>query len=178
MNEAVQWILLAFLLVIQFLMLRRIGQLERARTYEIMPTIGPTVGEALPEFSFAPLLGDGLENGDLVGRRNLLLFLSENCPQCKTVLGSLSVSGAVGTNVDLIKIDLTGGKARLPTYLDAYNLPGEVVCVAEKSAVELGRLGIVATPSFILVGPDLIVEAAGLCDGEEWSRALSTTAIS
>lgn len=89
-SNIILWILVTVLSIVVFALMRQIGVLHE-RVFPagaLMTTIGPTVGDPAPINNVKSFSGTDIQIGgeNPKGLSTLLLFVSPNCPICKTLL--------------------------------------------------------------------------------------------
>lgn len=82
------WIVISVLSLLVFALMRQIGVLNE-RVFPagaLMTTQGPAIGESIPANTYTSLGNTTVSLGGMQTQNTLLLFVSPNCPVCKTLL--------------------------------------------------------------------------------------------
>lgn len=104
-SQIALWLVICVLSLLVFALMRQIGVLNE-RVFPagaLMTTNGPNIGENIPVASYASLTNTIVVIGGLQTQNTLLLFVSPNCPVCKTLLPYVqSVAKAEHTSTRII----------------------------------------------------------------------------
>jgi len=87
-SQIALWIVVCVLSLLVFALMRQIGVLNE-RVFPagaLMTTNGPAIGEAIPVSTYTSLGNIAVTIGGAQTQNTLLLFVSPNCPICKTLL--------------------------------------------------------------------------------------------
>lgn len=87
-SQIALWIVVCVLALLVFALMRQIGVLNE-RVFPagaLMTTNGPTIGETIPASAYSSLGNTAVIIGGIQSQNTLLLFVSPNCPICKTLL--------------------------------------------------------------------------------------------
>ena len=105
-SVVVLWVLVVVLAIMVFALARQVGVLyERvAPAGALMINQQLKVGDAAPEVAMQTLTGQVLATGSQAGRRQLLFFLSPDCPICKTLLPVLKTMHKAEREVDVVLV--------------------------------------------------------------------------
>ncbi len=127
--------------------------------WEVASAPYPGIGATLPEFSGARLTGEAITRETLRGRWNIIGF---DAPDTKTdaeVTHISALNSAVDQDPDLDFVQVY----RMPEGVTAQRI-SKWPSISDDGSI-FAALGVTQTPAYLLVGPDLTVEA--------WRGALS-----
>lgn len=104
-SQLALWIIICVLSLLVFALMRQIGVLNE-RVFPagaLMTTNGPNIGEVIPVDTYNSLGNTTVTIGGEQNQNTLLLFVSPNCPVCKTLLPYVqSVAKAEYTSTRII----------------------------------------------------------------------------
>ncbi len=165
------WILILLLVVAVLALSRQLGVLHEriAPIGALALAQGPQPGQAAPPFSVAALDGSVVKIGGvrLPARLQILLFVSPDCPICRTLLPT-ALSFSSEEDIDLLLIG-DGDLAEHRAMSSRYQIPLAhwVLSTAIGRAYQVAKL-----PYAVLVGSTGLVVSQGLVNSREHLESL------
>ena len=172
-SNALLWVAVLALAAVVFALVRQIGVLHErvAPAGALVMGAGPKVGELAPRFAGDDLFGRAVEIGgsDASGASTLLLFVSPNCPVCKTLLPMLrSIAAREGPRVRVV-LASDGRAEEQRRFAEEHDLGAFPYVVSS----ELGLAHKVAKlPHAVLIDASGVLRAKGLVNTREHLESL------
>lgn len=170
-SNAFLWVANIALVVTVLALARQIGVLyERVSPVGALTMDhGPKAGEPAPVFTLPSLAGGDISIGLPTGRSQLLFFLSPTCPVCKKLLPILrSLSADERATVDVVLASDGEVDEHKAFYQREKLAPFPYVL-----STDLGMtFRISKLPYAVVIGPDGLISAKGLCNNREQIESL------
>jgi thiol-disulfide isomerase/thioredoxin len=122
------------------------------------------VGDAVPALRTATVLGDSLSIGEVGQGRQILLYLTKECPYCRAtmpawrnIVQATRDSAARRASVVAIAVD---SAETIPKYLESYGIHVPVVALRDRRTRKLFRAA--AVPQTVVLGDSGVVMYARL----------------
>ncbi|MEL0214182.1 MAG: thiol-disulfide isomerase, partial [Burkholderiaceae bacterium] len=161
----VLWVLVIALVVVVFALARQIGVLyERvAPAGALMVNQKLAVGDAAPKVAIQALNGTQLVTGT-GDKRQLLFFLTPDCPICKSLLPIVKTLSQQEDDTTMIFLSDGGREAEHLAYIEANELDGFVYALSEAA----GRsFGVGKLPYAVLINKSGMVASLGIVNSRE-----------
>lgn len=172
-SNVLLWIAVLVLAGLVLVLLRQIGVLHEriAPAGALAVRGGPAPGEPAPVLDVDDWNGERLRVGgaDPDGRSTLLFFVSPTCPVCKELLPLVDGVAAAEPGDARVVIASDGLREEHVAFVDAHGLGRRRYLLSTELGVahRVGRL-----PWAVLIGPDGVVQAAGLVNTREHLESL------
>jgi methylamine dehydrogenase accessory protein MauD len=166
----VLWVLVIALVVVVFALARQIGVLyERvAPAGALMVNQKLAVGDAAPKVAIQALNGTQLVTGT-GDKRQLLFFLTPDCPICKSLLPIVKTLSQQEDDTTMIFLSDGGREAEHLAYIEANELDGFVYALSEAA----GRsFGVGKLPYAVLINKSGMVASLGIVNSREHLESL------
>lgn len=170
-SQVALWIAVIALSVMVMALARQIGVLHTriAPIGALKVDNGTAVGEPAPRLTVQTLNAGAVQIGypAQAGKSQLLLFVSPDCPVCKTLI---PVARAFATDERLSVVYVgDGADADLVRLIEKYSLQGVPVANSPETGM---RFGVGKLPYAVLIDEKGIVAAAGLVNSREHLESL------
>ncbi|WBX85937.1 redoxin family protein [Sphingosinicella microcystinivorans] len=170
-SQVLLWITVAVLGVLVAALARQVGVLHERIAPAGALTLhqGVKAGDVAPEMHVKSLDGNAVVIGGARGRSQLILFLSPDCPVCKTLLPVFKSAAAAERGwLDAI-LASDGDEAAHRRLMMAEGLAGFPYVLSE----DLGRrFGVSKLPYAVLIGEDGRIASLGLVNTREHLESL------
>jgi methylamine dehydrogenase accessory protein MauD len=166
----VLWVLVIALVIVVFALARQIGVLyERvAPAGALMVNQKLAVGDAAPKVAIQALNGTQLVTGT-GDKRQLLFFLTPDCPICKSLLPIVKTLSQQENDTTMIFLSDGGREAEHLAYIEANELDGFVYALSEAA----GRsFGVGKLPYAVLINESGMVASLGIVNSREHLESL------
>ena len=141
------------------------------------PTIPPVdVGTPIPDFTAYTLDGQAIDYSSFAGKPLALIFMSTNCPHCRSAIPELAITGykARHRDVQIVPV-VTADLLETQQFIGDVEMHLSILAAPPAMSPWLGALnpeGIV--PAYCYVDSDGIVQSMGGLHSQEWRDLIVT----
>ncbi len=167
----VLWVLVIALVVVVIALARQVGVLyERvAPAGALMINQQLKVGDAAPRIAIQTLTGNTFEVGDVNGARQLLFFLTPDCPICKSLLPVLKTFQRAEKGTHIVLMSDGDTPAEHETYVQEQELTQFDYAISEV----VGRsYGVSKLPYAVLIDDRGVISSLGIVNSREHLESL------
>lgn len=133
------------------------------------------VGHAIPPVSGRLLMGGGRAQVGGAGQASVLLFMISQCPKCRGRIAEVEAMLPLALDAGLALWLVSEERAfRLRTFVGRAGLARRTVRVSQNDFLALNPLQ--ATPTYLFVNADGVLEASGLIGDDNWQALRSQLA--
>lgn len=174
-SQLALWMVICVLSLLVFALMRQIGVLNE-RVFPagaLMTTNGPNTGEPIPVGTYTSLGNTPVVIGGVQNQNTLLLFVSPNCPVCKTLLPYVqSVAKAENASTRIIlasDAENDQEKEQHRQFVKQYHLPVEQYLLSRPLGL---ALRVEKLPFALIIDTQGILRAKGMVNSREHLESL------
>jgi methylamine dehydrogenase accessory protein MauD len=174
-SQIALWVVVCVLSLLVFALMRQIGVLNE-RVFPagaLMTTHGPNIGESIPVGTYTSLADTSITIGGPQPQNTLLLFVSPNCPVCKTLLPyvqSVARAEHVSTRIVLASDAETGQEQEQHRqFVKQYHLPPAFYLLSRPLGL---AFRVEKLPFAVIIDNQGILRAKGLVNSREHLESL------